>query len=234
MDKPKNNQQTFRATGHLGEVANKLREKYSAKDNGVIHRAACRYLGLNPNAIIHEIRLSEEPQAVQDIVDQMIAEQHKSGVIIDDLAKPAWMTAAIAEARARSLRQRDRYWVILGKRRFGPHLLDLIRLWVAQEIVGQDWLIQPENSSLTTAIGLLPGFWPFPDDVNSELKHIRTRIDAISDEAPTRKQMAKLEFFGLPYAEGIRRARASEILDVWMVLDPATERQWEASKDRKP
>lgn len=226
----KHNQQTFRTTGHLGEVANRLRKRFLVKNNGVIHRAALRYVANNPDCLVHELRLAEETEEVQQIVDEMIEANHVAGIVIDDLAKPAWMTAAIIKARALSLRQPDLYWVIIGQKKLGPHRLDLIRLWVAQDIVKEDWLLQPEKGTTTTPVGFLPGFWETPEDVKSELRHIKNRIGALPDNPPTPKQLEKLDFYGLPYPQEIRRPRASEILDVFMVLDPATEQRWQKLK----
>lgn len=222
-------QQTFRVTGHLEEVANILREKFSLADNGVLHRASLRFIGHNPDCIQSEIMLSKESPEVQAIVDEMILENLRAGVTVDELAKPAWMNAAIVEARARSAKQSDRYFIVIGDRRLGPHRLDLIRQWVAQDVLDEGLLVQPEKGTRLSTLGFMPEFWDFSPEIHERVDEVRRKVREAPMEPPTKKQLLKLEFFELPYPkEGLHRARASEILDVFMVLDRPTENRWRA------
>lgn len=217
-------QKRVRLTGHLIEGCVDIQEKKSLRETTDVYRTAVRFTLLSPDLQGPVMALAKESPVVQSIVDEMILEQYKTGIPIKPLSHKAWIDGKIIEARARAAKETDKYFIIIGERKLGPHRLDLLRQLVAQDVLDEGLLVQPEKGSRATPLGFMPEFWDFPPDVVRRVEEIRKKQRSQPIEAPTPKQMLKLDFFQIPFPiAGMTRVRASEFLDAFMILDPETE-----------
>lgn len=227
-------QEQVRVTGHLKDAIGNFQKTLQLPGRADAQRTAFRLCALSPGLAKEVAKLAFESSAVQGIIDEMIAAQSASGTSLGDLAHEAWLEAAIIEARAREHRQVDRYYIYFGSRRLGPHHMDLLRLWAGQEIISEDIEVMPENGIARQRLDYVSDYFDFPEEVMEKLEAQKRKMLATPIEKLTRRQQGKLDFFlaaGVPHpTAGLHRARASVILNAFMVMDPETERRYQKEK----
>ena len=121
-----------------------------------------------------------------------------------------------------------RFWLYAGDQRVvGPHSLAALQEWVARGAVGSDWQVLRDGDEAWKPLGELLAGHDLPMALQRRIESAR-QWNSHSQDRPTELQMFKLRYFQIPFAEeGLTRRRASEILECFAQIDPATERAYQ-------
>lgn len=110
----------------------------------------------------------------------------------------------------------------------GPHSLDRLREWLAIGAISADAQICPEGEQEWVVLQSIPKIDFLPAKIRERIEHRREQMRNWRSQPATEKQLTKLKYFEIPFdANNLNKARASELIDCFMNMDPAREDQYQ-------
>jgi hypothetical protein len=123
-------------------------------------------------------------------------------------------------------REQKFFLTVMPEKVVGPHALNTLREAVYFDVIPRDALVCEDGKQTWHKMSGVPGFLDFPRELKKQWSSYQ-KPDWWSDSV-TEKQIAKLDYFGLPYSrKGLTKGRASQLIDWFARIDPECEKQYQ-------